>query len=231
MSKMRFTFAVAALTAFSGLPQAQAQQNDNGLNNGINQLPQQTTELDNQRYEARRAPTSSSRQQQLSVTEAIVQKLQKANENEIELAKLAMEKTDHQELKQLTETIVRDHEAINQKLRQFSQQNQTGNQGPRVPQQLCQIADQACDNAMRMTRDMLNRYEGQDFQMAFLGQQCVAHTMMLAELKAIESTGPQELQPLAQEAISKVESHLGKAKQLAKKLEDKEDGGSRTNRS
>jgi predicted outer membrane protein len=133
-----------------------------------------------------------------------------------------MQKTDHSELKQLTQTIVRDHEALNQKLQQFSNQNQANSQGQRVPTQLCQIADQACDNAMKMTKDMLTKYEGQDFQMAFLGQQCVAHTMMLAELKAIESTGPQELQPIAQEAISKVEKHLEKAKQLAKKLEDDE---------
>jgi predicted outer membrane protein len=221
MLKLRFTVAAAALTVLTGLPVATAQQgaNDNLILNG--QLPTSQDQTDSGRYEARRTSTDS-RQQQPTVTQAIVQKLQKANENEIELAKMAMQKTDHSELKQLTQTIVRDHEALNQKLQQFSNQNQANSQGQRVPTQLCQIADQACDNAMKMTKDMLTKYEGQDFQMAFLGQQCVAHTMMLAELKAIESTGPQELQPIAQEAISKVEKHLEKAKQLAKKLEDDE---------
>ncbi|WP_037254155.1 DUF4142 domain-containing protein [Rhodopirellula europaea] len=221
MLKLRFTVAAAALTVLTGLPVATAQQgaNDNLILNG--QLPTSQDQTDSGRYEARRTSTDS-RQQQPTVTQAIVQKLQKANENEIELAKMAMQKTDHSELKQLTQTIVRDHEALNQELQQFSNQNQANSQGQRVPTQLCQIADQACDNAMKMTKDMLTKYEGQDFQMAFLGQQCVAHTMMLAELKAIESTGPQELQPVAQEAISKVEKHLEKAKQLAKKLEDDE---------
>ncbi|MEO9590102.1 DUF4142 domain-containing protein [Rhodopirellula bahusiensis] len=221
MLKLRFTVAAAALTVLTGLPVATAQQgaNDNLILNG--QLPTSQDQTDSGRYEARRTSTDS-RQQQPTVTQAIVQKLQKANENEIELAKMAMQKTDHSELKQLTQTIVRDHEALNQKLQQFSNQNQANSKGQRVPAQLCQIADQACDNAMKMTKDMLTKYEGQDFQMAFLGQQCVAHTMMLAELKAIESTGPQELQPIAQEAISKVEKHLEKAKQLAKKLEDDE---------
>lgn len=221
MLKLRFTVAAAALTVLTGLPVATAQQgaNDNLILNG--QLPTSQDQTDSGRYEARRTSTDS-RQQQPTVTQAIVQKLQKANENEIELAKMAMQKTDHSELKQLTQTIVRDHEALNQKLQQFSNQNQANSKGQRVPTQLCQIADQACDNAMKMTKDMLTKYEGQDFQMAFLGQQCVAHTMMLAELKAIESTGPKELQPIAQEAISKVEKHLEKAKQLAKKLEDDE---------
>lgn len=42
----------------------------------------------------------------------------------------------------------------------------------------------------------------------------------LAELKAIQSSGPKELQQIASDATSKVEKHLEKAKQLAKKLED-----------
>ncbi|MFG0265921.1 MAG: DUF4142 domain-containing protein [Rhodopirellula sp. JB055] len=221
MMKLRFTFAVAALAALTGSSVALAQEGVNNASARDGQHQTQSSQTEAGRYEARRASTDG-RQHQPTVTQAIVQKLQKANENEIELAKMAMQKTDHDELKQLTQTIVRDHEAINQKLRQFSKQNQVGSQGQRVPAQLCQIAEQACDNAMKMTKDMLTRYEGQDFQMAFLGQQCVAHTMMLAELKAIESTGPQELQPIAQEAISKVEKHLEKAKQLAKKLEDDE---------
>ncbi|WP_047812714.1 DUF4142 domain-containing protein [Rhodopirellula islandica] len=221
MMKLRFTVAAAALTVLTGLPVANAQQGANGGSILDGQLQTPQNQADSGRYEARRT-TTDSRQQQPTVTQAIVQKLQKANENEIELAKMAMQKTDHDELKQLTQTIVRDHEALNQKLQQFSSQHQGNSQGQRVPAQLCQIADQACDNAMKMTKDMLTNYEGQDFQMAFLGQQCVAHTMMLAELKAIESTGPQELQPIAQEAISKIEKHLEKAKQLAKKLEDDE---------
>lgn len=75
---------------------------------------------------------------------------------------------------------------------------------------------------------MLGEYQGQDFNMAFLGQQCVAHTMMLAELKAIESEGPQEMRSVAQEAKTKVEQHLEKVKQLAKKLEDDSRSASRS---
>lgn len=80
--------------------------------------------------------------------------------------------------------------------------------------------EQACENSLQMTKEMLQDYQGQDFQMAFLGQQIVRHVNMLAELQAIESTGPQELQPIAQTAIQKVKSHLEQSKQLAQRFED-----------
>lgn len=56
--------------------------------------------------------------------------------------------------------------------------------------------------------------------MPFLEQQCVSNVMMLAELKAVESTGPSELQPLVQKVSTKIEKHLESCKELATKLED-----------
>ncbi len=89
-----------------------------------------------------------------------------------------------------------------------------------VPQELCDIGEQACENALKMTKEMLSKYEGEEFEMAYLGQQCVAHTIMLAELKAIESNGPRELREVATKASKKVEAHLEKAKSLAKERQE-----------
>lgn len=222
------------------------------------------------RYEARRAIHAGATQQGVTIQEALVKKLIKANDAEIELAKLAQQKTNNDQVKQLTKTIIEDHQALNQSLQQVSKQqgaasnrsannqpnandrnsqdrqsgdrgannwntNQSnrpqlgqdrnrpmanqGQQAEMVPQELCDLGEQACDNALKMTKEMLREYDGQDFNMAFLGQQCVAHTMMLAELKAIQSDGPQELQSVAGKAIDKVEKHLETAKKIAKKLE------------
>lgn len=199
-----------------------------------------------QRYQQ----SQDANKQGVSVKEAIVKKLIKANEAEIELAQMAGEKTDHAELRQLTQTIVRDHQELNEALKKCCEmnsssaadrQNQQGqnlaqNQAQPanrivtetsmrtstnlVPQQLCEIGEQACDNTLKMTKEMLGKYDGQDFQMAFLGQQCFAHTMMLGELKAIESVGPADLKEVCSKAITKVEQHLEKVKSLAKELED-----------
>ncbi len=255
MSRLCFTVASIAIAAFCTLPNTPAQQPapttpippDNlGQPNQPGALPDRSQTDQADRYEARRV-TSDSSQQGPTVKEAIIQKLRKANEAEIELANLATQKADNEEVKQFAQMLVQDHQACNQKLQQKTGQDQpgqrpaiqaqanqnragqnqiagqtpsSGSQSATVPKELVQIAEQACENSLKMTKDMLSNYDGQDFDMAFLGQQCVAHTMMLAELKAIESAGPQELQPLAQEISQKVQQHLEKAKQLAKKLED-----------
>jgi predicted outer membrane protein len=235
-----------AIAAITGLSVASAQQSTLGQ---LNQDQPASTE--NDRYEARLVTSDAHSEQGPTVKEALVQKLIKANEAEIELAKLAQQKTDNEELKQLAAMIVKDHQQLNQTLNKHAGKQSAGNEGsgkstadqasqdrkrdqatttsakserasdtPTVPKELCKVSEQACENALKMTKEMLSNYDGQDFNMAFLGQQCVAHTMMLAELKAIESTGPKELRDLASQAAKKVETHLEKAKQLAKKLED-----------
>lgn len=252
MSKFRFSFACLAMSTLSGLSIANGQQPASGQrdvpiqqrrsNDG--QPPVQTPGQGqvqpgtpaNQRPgqvgcdETRR---NRSDQQAMTVQDAIVQKLKKANEAEIQLAKLALEKSDNQDVKKLAETLVKDHQECVQKLQQGIGQPQqqdtprvAGNTVAMVPHELCKIAEKACENSLAMTKEMLTQYEGNDFNMAFLGQQCVAHTMMLAELKAIESDGPKELNEFAKEARNKVQEHLEKCKKLAKQIEKDSDSKS-----
>lgn len=258
MSKLRLStlaLMVAALTNHANVhgqtPRVQADQGNQ-------------QELQNQGNQRNRTPTASSQQPGPTVQEALVQKLIKANEAEIELAQLAKRTSDNEEVKKFAETMIQDHQDFNQTLQQHagydtSRQDHSGQdhsgkaasrqsdrsqtaayrtasdrtqndrrsenraidtRSNRVPRELCEITEQACDNALEMTKSMLSNYQGQDFNMAYLGQQCVAHTMMLAELKAIQSKGPAELQQIAQQASTKVQKHLDQAKQIAKKLED-----------
>ncbi len=241
-------------------------------------------------------------QQNVTVEEALVKKIKKSNEAEIELAQLAQEKVEDQGFRQFTQKLIQDHQQMNQQLDSMvstnagraaqgsasdsptstsrqpgtsqpspgqntpgqnapgrratnsdeqaraqagqDAQNQPGAAGRqgegrpgegrqgqgrgqmagmgggRVPQILCTIMEEACDNNLEMTKKMLQEYEGQDFKMAFLGQQIVAHTASLAEMKAIESSGPAQLKALAQQASPKIQEHLDMAKQMAKKFED-----------
>lgn len=255
MSKFRFTATALAITAIFGFSAASAQNPSNQTIGKPLQAGQPTKVADkplqqqagskneqSDHSEAHRTSTNSQQPQGPTVKEALTQKLIKANEAEIELATLAQEKTENEELKQFASMLVKDHQQFNKILQQHvgNQHSNQSNSGKAkvseslqantgtiassnaatVPTQLCEIGEQACANSLKMTKEMLGNYEGQDFSMAFLGQQCVAHTMMLAELKAIESVGPKELQQIASQAAMKVEKHLDKAKQLAKKLED-----------
>lgn len=244
MLNMRFPATALAFAALVGVGAANAQDSNPAQAQGLERQTPQNQQQQAEQYEARRVSPDSP-QQAKTVQQALVDKLRMRNNAEIELAKMAQQKVEHQELKQLTQMLIQDHQALNQELQKLtgqqrsdarpgsrdqagrsvdaqrgSRQGATASESATVPAELCQIMEQAHQNSLQMTKQMLSQYEGQDFQMGFLSQQIVAHTMMLGELKAIESSGPQELQPIVQKAIQKTESHLEKSKQLAKKLED-----------
>ncbi len=151
----------------------------------------------------------------------LIEQLKSANQAEVELATIARDRTENQELKNLASTIISDHEKFRQDVEKVSQKVTSSQQtGPFVPQQLTQLTDKACKNAEQSVKAMLEKAEGQDFQMAFLGQQVIAHQMMIANLEAIQSVGPTELKEIAGQGVTMMKSHLDAAKSLAMKLED-----------
>ena len=106
---------------------------------------------------------------------------------------------------------------------QQPEQRETGSQGKPLDgpaRRLMRITQKAAQNEIEMINDLMSQYQGQDFDMAFLGQQISGSTWMVAELKAIESAGPDTLQSLAQSAQQLTEKDLNRARQLAGRLED-----------
>jgi len=99
---------------------------------------------------------------------------------------------------------------------------QHAQQGREHHGQMLQIATRASQIELAMTRQLLEKYSGQDFDMAYLGQQIVAHTHMLAVLEAMKNEGPREFQQLVTQGIETTKHHLGEATRLAKSLEDQE---------
>lgn len=89
-----------------------------------------------------------------------------------------------------------------------------------VPHMLVALTDQTCDNELQLTRKMLDKHEGENFDMAYIGQQIVAHTCMLAHLQALKDTGPQELQQLVTQGEKATREHLDKAMKIAEDLGD-----------
>lgn len=228
-------------------------------------------------YEARRTPTDSM-QAGMTVQQAVLHKLMRGNQSEIELAQLAQQEAKSDKVKQFAQMMIKDHQQALQEVQQQQQsahngqntnsdhansagaatanggrttngntgvagQNNAGqttqgntNQGTtgqangqnqsqfasmhqeRVPQQLVQLMDRTCDNALQQSKEMLKQHRDEDFDMAYMGQQIVMHSMMLAELKALESDGPKQLQPVVQSAKRTTESHMKEAKQIVEQL-------------
>jgi predicted outer membrane protein len=93
-------------------------------------------------------------------------------------------------------------------------------QHEQVPQQLTMICQQTAAKQLEMAREMLGEYEGQDFDMGFLGLQIAKHAQVVAELQSIQNVGSPEFQQLVRTAEQKTSQHLDQAKQLANKLKD-----------
>ena len=93
-------------------------------------------------------------------------KLKKAKQAEIELAQLAQQKTDNQEVRQLAQTLIDEHEALNEDLKQLDMKSNAAtstkqsSQTAMVPHELCQIGEQACQSTLAMTKEMLNKDGG-----------------------------------------------------------------------
>ncbi len=96
-----------------------------------------------------------------------------------------------------------------------------GGMSGHVPHMLVALTDQTCDNEQQLTKKMLEKHEGSDFDMAYIGQQIVAHNCMLAHLQALKSSGPQELQQLASQGEQETQKHLDKAMKIAEELGSK----------
>lgn len=82
------------------------------------------------------------------------------------------------------------------------------------------IDRQATDNYVQSSTEMLNKYEGQDFDMGFLGFTIGSHTWALAELKAMDKVGDEDFQKLISDATAKTQQHLTKAQELSKQFEN-----------
>lgn len=84
--------------------------------------------------------------------------------------------------------------------------------------QILAIERQATENYIQSTTEMLTEYQGQDFDMGFLGFTIGSHTWALAELKAMDSVGDEKFQKLIRDATTGVEQHLKMAEELSKEL-------------
>lgn len=85
--------------------------------------------------------------------------------------------------------------------------------------QLGEIEKSAAFKKSESLQKMMKECSKEDFDMAFVGTQIVAHIDMLACLEAIQEANVPELQQVSEKAVSMTKKHLEKAKSLAKNLE------------
>jgi predicted outer membrane protein len=166
------------------------------------------------------------------------------NDAEIKASEYAAQKAQSDEVKQFAEQLAEDHRAISQKLSQVASGGAGGTRpatqtGPSAPissatppgtastssagssdelNQLLELDRQITDRCAQMVREELEQKSGAEFDQCFVGTQIGNHMHMLAALEVISQRAGGELQQVAEDAKSTVESHLTHAKQLGEQL-------------
>lgn len=194
-------------------------------------------QADQQQADRQKGDTQNKEQAQTNTADPKMQEemaacLALSNHAEIELAKMAIDKTQNADVRQLAQQMLDDHTAAGEKLKQFmpkvqanadqstAQENQSAHQHHDAMQKLMQ---KVAKNELNMTKEVLMRYEGQDFDMGYLGQQILAHTQMLAKLYAMQDQGTPEFQSTLKDMIGTVNEHFKHASHLSRQLEGRDD--------
>jgi predicted outer membrane protein len=182
----------------------------------------------------RAAPGQEHAQQ---LTEYFTDVLMLADQCEIELAKIAIERSTNRDVQQLAKKLIDDHSQLTAQLKRtspaaaesFARRDATEGQRLTAAREgaqhdllteLCQINHRAADNNLKQSKELLNRYKGLDFDMAFLGMQIGDHNWLAAELDALGDVGTTQFQQLVNSATEHVRDHLEAATTLSKKLEE-----------
>lgn len=82
----------------------------------------------------------------------------------------------------------------------------------------CHMKREIHRECLALTERELDKWQGNDFDQAYLGQQAGAHIGMLATLITFEKNASDEMRPLIQEARATTEKHLNHANELMQKL-------------
>jgi len=166
-----------------------------------------------------------------------------SNQEEIALLKFGVERTKSDKVKDLAQSMIKDHEKALSELREFASSQQEGaevtanqaesrdvatREARKVPAdgdaqaqggqnnmqaKMHRMAKKAHDECLALNKEELSKYEGHEFDQAFLGQQLGAHIGMLAKLKAAQEETSGELSQWtskAQETTRKHKDHLNK---------------------
>ncbi len=115
-------------------------------------------------------------------------------------------------------------------LDQGSQRSQVagsqGAAGGQQTQQMLMLHQAVAQQCLQLTQQELEEKEGREFDMAYIGQQCVAHTQMLAKLQASEQFASGELRQMIGQMTQTVEQHRKMAKEIKESLKGGESAGS-----
>jgi len=146
-------------------------------------------------------------------TNILLRQIHAANQDEIDMGKLAMDKAQNAEVKKFANQMVSDHTAADQKLTDLAKRTNVDlNATPHDP--VVQALQSASEDSKRTLRGM----SGAQFDVAYIAPQVEMHTTVLKFVDEAIKTASGDSKKLLEETKPTVESHLEHAKTLMRGL-------------
>jgi predicted outer membrane protein len=146
------------------------------------------------------------------------------NKAEVELAKMAVEHSKNDDVKQFAEQMVKDHSQMVDKLQQFVGSHEPTDRRSQIDRKI----NERCAESMRKE---LESKTGHEFDAAYVGSQIGGHMQMLAAVEVLSDETSGDLQSIVKEAKPVVEKHLKQAKDLMEKSGARQASRTRDDRS
>jgi predicted outer membrane protein len=165
-----------------------------------------------------------------------------ANEEEAVIGKFATERAKHEKVQKFASMMAKDHSQMARELLKWApeatlasgksangnntQSDQTGEQRTFAFNPL-DVHRQIANRCIASTEKELGTKKGADFDMCYIGGQCVLHQQMIDKATVLRQYASPELQASIDKGISSAEDHLQQAKQLIDELASAEKDSTR----
>jgi len=146
--------------------------------------------------------------------------------NEIEIAKLAQQKAQSEEVREFAQQMIKEHSPGAQEMQQLagnlvSSQPQGGQRGGEGGLDWISVKKQIGQQCLASVKQELSQKPAAEFDHCFMGQQIGAHMKVVDELKVLRNYASQELQQKLDKELQMAQHHLQLAKQIEQKLKDR----------
>jgi predicted outer membrane protein len=134
------------------------------------------------------------------------------NKGEVELGKMAAERTEHKDVKEFAEKMVKEHSKMVEKLQRIAGDNTPTDRRSKIEHQ---IAERCLENLKKELSDK----SGREFDAGYIGSQIGGHMEMLSTLEVLADETSGELRDVVKEGELDVKKHLSMAKDIMKELD------------
>jgi putative membrane protein len=126
---------------------------------------------------------------------------------EIEVARLALEKSSREEVKKFAQTMITDHQKANEQLRELAERKDLD------------VSDDA--ELMNKAKAMVLKLRGEaSFDKAYMNNQVVAHQQTIELFRRASESDDAQIAAFAKETLPKLQKHLQMAEQINSQLPD-----------